>query len=63
MLSKKYRLLYVGGKIVNADWRDVQTGFTWPGDGIVTFESDTFQPVQALVTSLGLTLPVDPNAS
>ena len=62
MLSKKYRLIYADGRIVNTDWQIVQTGFTWPGDGLSSFESDNFADAQALVDSLGLALPVDPNA-
>ena len=62
MLTKQYRLLYSNGQIQNPDWDQPQAGFTWPGDGILALESDNFQPVQDLVTSLGLTLPVDPNA-
>ena len=62
MLSKKYRLIYADGKIVNRDWREVQTGFTWPGDGLSSFESDNLADVQALVDSLGIALPVDQNA-
>ena len=58
MLTKKYRLLYADGQIQNADWQEVQTGFTWPGGGLSSFESDNLADVQALVDSLGLTLPV-----
>ena len=61
-LTKAYRLLYSGGTIRNADWQEIQTGVTNPGDGLSFFEADTFQPVQDLVTSLGLSLPIDPNA-
>ena len=62
MLTKQYRLLYANGQIQNPDWDQLQTGFTWPGDGLSSFESDNFADVQAQVTALGLTLPVDPNA-
>ena len=62
MLTKKYRLLYADGQIQNADWQEVQTGFTWPGDGLSSFESDNLADVQALVDSLGIALPVDQNA-
>ena len=62
MLSKKYRLIYTDGQIVNTDWQEVQTGFTWPGDGLSSFESDNFADVQAMIDSLGLALPVDQNA-
>jgi len=61
-LTKAYRLLYTGTTIANTDWREVQTGFTWPGDGLSSFESDNLADVQALVDSLGLALPVDQNA-
>ena len=61
-LTKAYRLLYTGTTIANPDWREVQTGFTWPGDGLSSFESDNLADVQALVDSLGLALPVDQNA-
>ena len=62
MLSKKHRLIYTDGQIVNTDWREVQTGFTWPGAGLSSFESDNFADVQAMIDSLGLALPVDQNA-
>jgi len=58
MLTKQYRLLYANGQIQNTDWDQPQTGYTCPGDGLSSFESDNFADVQALVTSLGLTLPV-----
>ena len=58
-LIKQYRLVWTGTTIVNADWQNVQTGFTWPGDGLSSFESEDFAEVQALVTALGLALPVD----
>ena len=62
MLTKQYRLLYCDGKIVNTDWDQPQTGYTWPGDGLSSFESDNLADVQALVDSLGIALPVDQNA-
>ena len=62
MLTKQYRLLYCDGKIVNPDWDQPQTGYTWPGDGLSSFESDNLADVQALVDSLGIALPVDQNA-
>ena len=61
-LTKQYRVVWTGTTIVNADWQNVQTGFTWPGDGLSSFESDNFADVQALVNSLGLALPPDSNS-
>ena len=61
-LTKAYRLVYTGTNIANTDWREVQTGFTWPGDGLSSFESDNLADVQSLVDSLGIALPVDQNA-
>ena len=62
MLTKQYRLLYANGQIQNTDWDQPQTGYTWPGDGLSSFESDNLADVQALVDSLGIALPVDQNA-
>ena len=62
MLTKRYRLIYAGGKIINADWDQPQTGYTWPGDGVLFLESDSLADLQALVASIGLTVPVGQNS-
>lgn len=48
-LTKPYRLLYKNGEIVNFDYKEYQTGCTYPAIDLSAAEFDTFEEMQDFI--------------
>jgi hypothetical protein len=53
-LTKKYRVLYEGNSIKNADYRDEQSGKCYPGAGVGYAEFDSLDELEAFIQANNL---------